>query len=122
MVSAWDHEVMQIAPDTVLVLMKASPEVIRQRMAAHPGRKSVPSCSLPLSEAKGSRAGLQEKDVEFVLKQFDELFSGSLIRRKFTLDTSTASIEETFAEFLKKMEPHFTLIDRLRMLTRKRDA
>jgi thymidylate kinase len=97
-----DHEVMQIAPDTVLVLMKASPEVIKQRIAAHPETKSV----------------LQEKDVEFVLNRFDELFSGSLIRRKFELDTSTSSIDDTFAEFLKKMEPHFTTIDRLRMLTR----
>jgi len=102
MVRAWDHEVMQIAPDTVLVLMKASPEVIKQRMAAHKERKSI----------------LQEKDIEFVLKRFDDLFSGSLIRRRFTLDTSTASIEETFAEFLKNMEPHFTLIDRLRMVAR----
>ena len=114
MVNAWDHEVMQIAPDTVLVLMKASPEVIKQRMAAQVEHKSVPSLR--------SRAGLQEKDIEFVLKRFDELFSGTLIRRKFTLDTSAASIEETFAEFLNNMAPHFTQIDRLRMLTHKRET
>ena len=101
MVRACDHEVMQIAPDTVLVLMKASPEVIRQRMASHPEHKSV----------------LQEKDIESVLNRFDELFAGTLIRRKFTLDTSTSSIEETLAEFLKNMQPHFTQNDRLRMLT-----
>ena len=103
MVRALDHEVMRIAPDTVLVLMKASPEVIRRRMAAHPTRETV----------------LQGKDVEFVLERFDELFSGSLIRRKFVLDTSTASLEETLGVFLKNMEPHFTLMDRMRMLTHR---
>lgn len=55
MVGAWDREVMQIAPDTVLVLMN-KPMVIRKRMASHPERKSV----------------LQTKDIEFVLKRFDE--------------------------------------------------
>ena len=76
MVRSWDHEVMHIAPDTVLVLMKASPEVIRRRMAAHPERKSI----------------LQEKDIEFVLKRFDELFTGSLIRRRFTLEAILPTI------------------------------
>ena len=104
MVRAWDHRVVQVAPDTVLVLMKASPEVIRKRITAHPERKSV----------------LQEKDVESVLQRFDELYAGSLIRRRFTLDTSTASLEETFAEFLGSMEKHFTQSDRLRMLCRAR--
>jgi len=101
MVRALDHEVMQVAPDTTLILMKASPEVIRQRMAALSERKTV----------------LQEKVIEFVLERFDDLFDGTLIRRKFTLDTSATSIEETFADFLKKIEPHLTQIDRLRMLT-----
>ena len=106
MVRAWDHEVMQIAPDTVLVLMKASPEVIRQRMVKLSERKTI----------------LQEKDIEFVLQRFDELFDGSLIRKKFTLDTSANTIEETFAEFLPKMAPHFTQTDRLRMLTHQRET
>ena len=103
MVRAWDHQVMAAAPDTVLVLTKASPEVIRGPMAAYPERISV----------------LQEKDVELVLQRFDEFYAGSLIRRRFTLDTSTASEEETLAEFVRNMEKHFSPIDRLRMVTRK---
>ncbi len=101
MAKALDHKVMQVADDTVLVLLRASPEVIRERMAADPDHRSV----------------LQEKDIELVLKRFEELFAASLIRRQFALETTTASIEETFAEFLSNIEGYLTQADRLRILT-----
>lgn len=37
----YDAEVMEMAPDTVLVLLKASPEVIRQRKAKNPHPREI---------------------------------------------------------------------------------
>src|SRR5262249_16289448 len=52
----WDAEVMTKAPDTVLVLLKASADVIRQRMRQDPHPHSI----------------LKEGDVEQVLECFRE--------------------------------------------------
>ena len=96
-----EAHIMEVAPDTVLILLKASPQVIRSRMkdAPHPG-------------------GLvQDKDVEQVLQRFEEEYARSMIRKKFTLDTSTATVQETLAEFVENIEPHLTDADRLRILT-----
>jgi len=100
----YDAEVMSIAPDTVLVLVKASPEVIRQRMNGNPH----PHCIL------------KDQDVELVLQRFEEEYNRSGIRRRFMLDTTNATVQETFQEFLRQMEPHFTEADRLALLTHER--
>jgi thymidylate kinase len=97
----YDAEVMETAPDTVLVLLKASPEVIRQRKANNPHHREI----------------LKDTDVETVLRRFEEEYQRSGLRRRFMLDTTSVTIEETFQEFLRKMEPHFTQEDRLAMLT-----
>lgn len=76
----------------VLVLMKASPEVILKRMRSNPHEKSL----------------LQEKDVEFILARFQEEFDNSLIDRRFTLDTTSATVEETLQEFIQQIEPYLT--------------
>ena len=47
---AFDEEIMQHAPDTVLVLVRARPEVIAQRMREQPHERPV----------------VQEKDIEYV--------------------------------------------------------
>ncbi len=95
-----DRQIMTRAPDTVLVLLKASPEVIFRRM----------------KEAPHDRQVVREEDVEEVLGRFDEEFKASLIRHKITLDTSTATVEETLDEFVTKIEPLLTEADRLRIL------
>jgi hypothetical protein len=59
---------------------------------------------------------LQEKDIEYVLQRFEEEFQGTLIRRTFVLDTTTATVEETLAEFVEQIELYLTDADRLRML------
>jgi hypothetical protein len=98
----YDDAVMRRDPDTVLVHMKASPEVIRRRKAANPHPRDI----------------LQDKDIEFVLQRFAEEYLRSGIRRKFELDTThTASVQETFAEFLAKYETHMRTLDRLRLLS-----
>ena len=99
---AWDAEVMKLAPDTVLVLVEASADVIRQRMRQNPRARSI----------------LQEKDVELVLDRFREEYDNSLIYRRFTLATTDASPENSVQAFLRQMWPHLSQADRLRMLSR----
>jgi broad-specificity NMP kinase len=97
-----DQEVMKKAPDTVLVLLKASPRAIAQRMRADPHKRGV----------------LQEKDVEYVLDRFDSEFLESTIRYKFVIDTTDNTEEETFQQFVEKMYPHLGEADRLRIQTK----
>ena len=97
---AAETTIMAEAPDTVLILLKASAEVIAQRMRDTPNPGGV----------------LQEKDIEYVLQRFEEEYQGSLIRRTFVLDTTAATVEETLAEFVEQIELYLTDADRLRML------
>ena len=101
-----ERDLLEIAPDMVLVLMKASREEIVKRMKEKPHMTEV----------------IKEKDVESVLKNFDDEYEKSLITRKFVLDTTGKTIEETFNQFLKSMEPHFTLMDNIRMIRHKLSA
>ena len=95
-----EREIMETAPDTVLVLVKASREVIARRMKESPHKASL----------------VQEKDIDYVLQRFEEEFSRSLLRRKLELDTSTATVQETLAEFEEKTMPYLCDADRLRLL------
>lgn len=96
-----ERRIMTFAPDTVLVLVKASPAVIARRMRESPHSHGV----------------VPEKDIERVLQRFEEEYRRSLIRSRFTLDTTAATVEETLAEFVRNIDPHLTETDRLRMLT-----
>ncbi|MGH7861273.1 MAG: hypothetical protein ACREOS_03440 [Candidatus Dormibacteraceae bacterium] len=98
---SWDREVMEVAPDTVLVLMKASPDVIRARRRENPHRHCI----------------LQDADVERVLERFQEQYNASLLRRRFILDTTETSVAETLDEFVRRVEPHLTSADQLRILS-----
>jgi thymidylate kinase len=103
MARQYDAKVMKKAPDTVLVLVKASPEVVRERMQQDPHRWSE----------------LKDDDVELVLKRFEEEYTRSGIRRRFTLDTTETTPDETLKQFITKMEPHFTQADKLALVTRR---
>ena len=98
-----EHLIVGFEPDTVLVLVKASSDVIARRMKESPHRNGV----------------LQEKDVEHILGRFEEEYGASLIANKITLDTGDSSVERTVAEFVRKMEPYFTVADRLRMVSHR---
>ena len=98
-----EKRMMELAPDTIHVLLKCSPQVIRKRMKENPHTNSL----------------VQNKDVELVLKRFEEEYERSLIKNKFTIDTSISTIEECVAEFLKKYEPFMTVADRTRILVHK---
>ena len=94
---------MDRAPNTVLVLVKASPEVIASRMKENPHRFPI----------------VQEKDIEYVLGRFEDEYNKPLIRNKFALDTSTATVDETLAEFALAIKPHLTEADPAKMIAHR---
>jgi hypothetical protein len=97
-----DMEVMAAAPDTVLIHLTASPDAIRERLRANPA----------------AHGPFQEVDIEDVLARFDDEFGSSLIRRRFALDTTTTTPEETLRAFFEQMQTFWSPADRLRLLGR----
>ena len=95
-----ESRLMEVAPDTVVVLVKASAEVIAQRMR----------------EAPHPHGLLREEDIEAVLERFEDEYRQSVLRHKFVLDTSEATPEETLAEFQRQIGPYLNDGDRLRLL------
>ena len=69
--------------------------------------------------ARDSSSQFQEKDIEFVLDRFQEEFDNSLIRQRFALNTTSATVEESLQEFVQKVDPYITQQDRLRMERRQ---
>ncbi len=95
--------IVTFEPETVLVLVKASPDVIARRMEESPHRNGV----------------LRKGHEGYILRRFEQEYDASQIANKITLDTSSATVESTVAEFVRKMEPYFTAADRLRMISRR---
>ena len=56
-----------------------------------------------------------------MLERFDEVAAKSLIRTKITLDTSDSTVEETVAEFVKKMVRYMST-DELRRIAARRQG
>ncbi len=98
-----EQRILAIAPDTLLVLVKAEPEVIARRMKGHPHQNGI----------------VQEEDIELVLQRFEEEFEKSAILHKIAIDTSTATVKESLADFVRKIGPHLSQTDRLRILTHR---
>ena len=87
---AWDGHVAQLAPDTVLVLVRASASVIRERMRLAPRPESF----------------LQDGHVERVLAEFERQYANALIPRRIAVDTSSGCANAAFDSFLSQMAPH----------------
>lgn len=98
-----EAEILRNGPDTVLVHLKASAEVIRQRMNDTPHPNSV----------------LQEKDIPSLLERFEEEVAGSRLGQKIVIDTSGRTVEQTLREFIQNLEPHLSEIDIQRILIQK---
>ena len=92
-------EVMEKAPETVLVYLKATPEVIRERMRTTPHE----------------RTHLQDEHIDEMIEEFDYHVGHSLLRNRIVLDTSEATVEETIAGFVEQMGPLMSHEDRVRM-------
>jgi len=109
-----EEEILKMAPHTVLVLVKATPEVIGARMAAdtHPDPNTLARQKKSKPFGEPTRGVVQEKDVELVLARFEEEFEASLFKNKIVLDTTSASVEETLAEFVDGVKPFLSDADK----------
>ena len=98
-----ENHIMEIARDTVLVLLKASPEAIAKRLKDSPHPRGV----------------LKEQDIEHVLARFDEEVASSTLRYRLTYDTTEMTPKEPLAQFVKDIGPHLSESDRSRLLVHK---
>ena len=101
-----EAKIMESGPDTILVLVKASPQVVRQRMRDNPHPHGM----------------MKDEDVEDILAQFEDLYEKSNLGaqgKRFVLDTSNSTVEETMAEFAEKIGSLLSRSDQLRVMTRK---
>ena len=101
----WDKDVMETMPDCILVLIKASPDAIKQRM----------SDGISLYPGRHANTMFKSEDAEYILGRFQEEFDNSLIRQRFAIDTTDSTLEESLQEFTTKVEPYLTDGDRARM-------
>ena len=113
----FDEQILERARETVLVLVKASPDIIRQRMKTNflPDADTLEAQRKSKPFGEPTRGVVREQDVELVLDRFQEEFDASLLKNKMVLDTTAATVEETLSEFVEKMKPFFTDADRQRM-------
>ena len=95
----WDRELLSYAPDTVLVHVIASTAAVADRMTNRPRVRGI----------------LKQQDIPFVLDRFREEYDASLIERKFTLDTSDSTPQQTLTQFVDRVGPHLSEVDRQRM-------
>ena len=95
----WDQELLPYAPDMVLVHLTATSDTVCERMAGNPRVRGI----------------LKEEDIQLVLDRFQEEYEASLIERKFTLDTTDATPEQTLEQFVERVQPHLSETDLLRI-------
>ena len=98
-----EQRILETAPDSILVLPKASPEIISARMNKAPHQNSP----------------LKEQDIEHVLERFEYEYEWSLLSNKITIDTSVRTTAETLEEFIRLYKPMMTASDRIRTLARQ---
>jgi len=84
--------------DTILLLLTATPEVIRRRMAASPHQYPV----------------VPPEDVEAVSREFEVEYRASWIERKLRLDTSELPPGQLLPTFLRQVKPLLETRDLLR--------
>ncbi|MXY95746.1 MAG: hypothetical protein F4047_05200 [Caldilineaceae bacterium SB0670_bin_27] len=101
-----EQRILQFRPDAVLILVEAAPDVIRKRMAESPHPYPV----------------VPAGDAEQIIQRFEDEYTNSLIRQKFKLDTSTATVAESVAEFADSIQPYLTESELLRLALRQQKA
>ena len=98
-----ESSILRFAPDVILVHVKATADVIERRMEENPHPHSP----------------VRAEDIPELLERYEQACASSLFRHKITLDTSESTVEESVAEFAKKVEPFLTEADRSRILTHR---
>ena len=101
----WDKDVTELMPDCVLVLIKATPDAIRQRM--QDGNSPYPK--------RHANTMFKGEDAEYILDRFQEEFENSLIRQRFSIDTTDSTPQESLQEFITKVGPYVAPSDRERI-------
>ena len=97
---AWDTELLKCAPETILVLVKSSPEAISSRMKEDPRPRGL----------------LKESDIEEVLHRFEVEYKDSRIQNRLILDTTTNSVDDTLNLFKQQIEPYLSPKDLKRLI------
>ncbi len=91
---AWE---VDMPSDTILVHLKASPEVIAARMKQAPHQYPI----------------IKKKDISDILNEFQQEYRATWIKRKFEIDTSNLSPEELLEIFLKDSISHLDVRDHM---------
>ena len=94
-----EKEILEQGPETVIIHVKATADVIRKRMKDSPHERGM----------------IKDEDIEQILERFQYHYGHSLLRYRFELDTTEATVEETMKEFVTKIGPLLSDKDRLRM-------
>jgi len=97
-----ERRILAYAPETVLVLVKTSRDIIARRMQESPHVREV----------------LKETDIEYVLARFEDGFNQSMIQNKIIIDTSSATVDQSVGELVENIGSYLTQRDRIRMLTK----
>ncbi len=92
--------IMSVAPETILLLMEASPNIIEQRMKETPHEPQR----------------IKKSDISTLVEEFREEVKNSLIAQKMILDTSKVTVEETFEQFRRDVTQYLTEKDMLRIV------
>ena len=100
---SFDDMILDAVPESVLVLVKASPQTIASRMRENPHPRQV----------------IQEVDIAMILKRFEEQFLNSKLSNKLVLDTTAATVEESLDQLVSGLDRFFTQEDRDRLDNRR---
>jgi thymidylate kinase len=88
----------EMPPDTILLLLTARPDVIRERMRSAPHRYPIVGAA----------------EVEEISRQFEAEYRAAWIERKLTIDTSDLTPDGLLETFLRRVVPHLSERDLLR--------
>jgi len=90
----------ELPPDTILVLLTASPEAIAKRMNKAPHEYNV----------------IRKEDIATLLARFEEEFRASTIHAKIRIETTNLSPDQVLEEFLRQARGYLAAEDLLRIM------
>ena len=92
--------------------------ICSQRAIRHLRPDPVPEVTIRklIEAATNAPSGANRQPWKFIVNRFPEEYDRSLIRRKFALDTSSATVDETLGEFIKGIRAFPTPDDWQRVL------
>jgi hypothetical protein len=90
----------ELPDDTILLLLKATPEAIAKRMKEAPHEYQV----------------TKEQDIPLLLERFEKEFRAATIHAKIAIDTTHLAPEQVLEEFLAKANPHLASEDLIRIM------